>query len=101
MAIDGFTTWTFDVPMNAVETKTLIWLLIFGELEIEIDEASSFRVEVSVDDKTTTTNIHHRDAETLVRLTEAFYERRWQTWSPDKLARASYKCLSRLMLTHD
>lgn len=98
---DGFMTWTFGVPKDAAETKMLIWFLIFGELEIGVEEASSFRVQVSVDGETTTVNIHHGDAETLVRLTEAFYERRWKTWPPYKMAQALLKSNIRFTLTHN
>lgn len=96
METDGFVIWTFEIPMNELEMAQTIWMLIFGEIEIEIHEADSFEVKIEVEGGKTEVKIGHDDAEMLASLSEAFYERRWETWPPNKLTVAVAKTFKHL-----
>jgi hypothetical protein len=77
-----FVEWTFDsLPKDQAATLSVVWILIYGELCIT--EPGQFKVEIVESGRKV--QIHHPSAELLVRLTEAFYERRWEKWNPARL----------------
>jgi hypothetical protein len=77
--------FTFSRPQSREASGMSMWVLIFGELELTNRE--KFQVEVSTDGMKV--RICHPDPLMLLRVSEAFYERRWHTWDPGRLARAS------------
>jgi len=61
-----------------------MWMIFFGEFETEV--SGLFQIEVSPDG--TKVQIDHPDPDVLLRFTESFYERRYKTWSEDRLKKA-------------